>query len=401
MNRKLLLRAALIATPLVAALLYIALNWYRVEYETFRVGAGHVALRDPYLAYARLLERMGAKPTTIRSPSGLDDLPYRATLVLAAPRLAYMTPAHVRGIVDWVARGGRLVVESERWGVSDPLLEALGVKNVAPPPPKGPPRGVPDLPPPNVNAPTTFAWPGEERRITVSFAPVSADLRDQRGRAGFTAVKAGKNIAALDFDEGEGHVTILANFRMFTNTRIGSNDHATFAWLLMGPHAAESPALLFMRMDSPPLPEWIWREAWAVVIAASLLVALWLARIVPRFGPLSPDPPPQRRSLGEHIAASGRFLWSRAESAYLLQALRERVMRAARKRGIAASASPSQAATPIAQLTALPEGSIRVALGSDAATEAQFTAAVATLRDIESRLARRSSRPSRPRRTRT
>ena len=402
MSRKLLIRAALVATPLVAVILYIALNWYRVEYEPFRVGAGPAALRDPFLAYARLLERLGARPTVIRSPSGLESLPYRATLVLAAPRLAYMTPAHVKGIVDWVGRGGRLVVESERWGISDPLLDALGVENVEPPQVKpGQARRMPEATPAEPAGPVSFAWPGADRRLTVSFSPSLADLHERRDRADYTAVRAGKQAVALDFDEGEGHVTILASFRMFTNARIGEHDHATFAWLLMGPRATEAPAMLFLRMDSPPLPEWIWREAWTIVIAACLLLALWLARIIPRFGPLAPDPPPRRRSLAEHIAASGRFLWSRAEGAYLLHALRERAMRAARRRGVPASAPASQAAASIAQLTALPEGAIRAALASTAETDAQFTAAVSTLRDIESRLARRSPRLPRPRRARS
>ena len=399
MNRKLIARAALIATPLVAALLYIALNWYRVEYETFRAGAGHEALRDPFLAYARFLGRMGAKPEVLRAPSALEELPHGATLVLAAPRLAYMTPAHVKGIVEWVAHGGHLLVEAERWGVSDPLLDALGVKNVPPETTKtGPSRGAIVPQPPDMNAPSSIEWPGAGRRLTVSFIPSSADLRDLRNRPATAAVQLGKHTVALAFDEGEGHVTILANFRMFTNARIGKDDHATFAWLLLGPDAAGSPVLLFLQMQSPPLPEWIWREAWTVVVAACLLIALWLARIIPRFGPLAPEPAPQRRSLAEHIAASGRYLWSRAESGYLLEALRERAMRAARKRGIAPSASPSQAAVAIAQLTSLPEGAVRVALGSAAETEAPFTSAVSMLRDIESRLARRSPRLARPRR---
>jgi hypothetical protein len=159
--------------------------------------------------------------------------------------------------------------------------------------------------------------------------------------------------------------------------------------------------MLFLNMDSPPIGEWLWREAWAIVIAAPILLALWLWRIVPRFGPLAPDPAPQRRSLAEHIVASGRYLWSRSEGTYLLQALRERVLRVARRRGVTASATASQTAASIAKLTGTSERAIRIALESGTATDDQFTSTVATLRDLESQLARRTTQRHRPRRAKS
>jgi hypothetical protein len=402
MNRKLVIRALLIATPLVAALLYVALNWYRIEYEPYWVSSGKVALDDRFLAYKRLLERMGVRSTVLKAPSDFSSLQHRGVLVLIAPRLAYMTPNHVREIVDWVERGGRLVVDSERWEVSDPLLEALGVKNV---PPvdlhKGPTREAEPAPREYGVSETTFEWPGAERKLKVNFLPVASDLHDQRKREILASVKTGKLTIALDFDQGAGHVTILPTFRFFTNSQIGKLDNAQFAWLVTGAPRADEPVMLFLKMDSPPLGEWLWREAWAVVIATCILILLWLARIVPRFGPLAPEPPPERRSLAEHIEASGRYLWSRAESSYLLNALRERVMRAARRRGVPGSSTPSQAAVAIAQLTESPEGAARVALGSAATTDDQFTSTVTTLRDLESRLARRTLPTHRPRRARS
>ncbi len=402
MNRKLLFRALLIGTPLAAALLYIALNWYRVEYEPHWVAEGKAALEDPFLAYKRLLERMGAKTIVMNAPSELSSLQHRATLVLAAPRLAYMTPNHVKAIVDWVEHGGHLVVDAERWDVSDPLLEELGVENVPPIEMRKGPQSELYAPRPQPSPiETAFDWPGAGRKLKISLMPTATNLRDERKRTVLASIKTGKLTEALDFDEGEGHVTILPTFRFFTNTQVGRLDHAEFAWLVTGAAKPDDPVMLFLKMDSPPLGDWIWREAWTIVIAAALLVILWLGRIVPRFGPLAPEPAPQRRSLAEHIVASGRFLWSRAESAYLLNALRERVMRAARRRGIAVSAGASQASAAIAQLTDTPEGAIRTALGSPTTNDEEFTSTVATLRDLEARLARRTPPTNRPRRAKS
>lgn len=394
MNRRIALRAALLATPLVAVLLYIALNWYRIEYEPHWVGAGPAAMKDRFLAFSRLLTRMGSQVTVITAPSGLDGLPPKATLVISAHRLAYMSPDRVKRLARWVDRGGRVVIEAETWDISDPLLRELGVENVRPDLsdiPKGAGKKT-TTPPTTPETSTKFEWPGSGRTLQVNLMPIATDLHDERARPGITSITADKFTIALDFDEGAGHVTILPNLVFITNGRIRHFDNADFAWLVVGEPSPDSPVVLFLRLDSPPLSEWLWDDARAVVIAAVLLVVLWLARIVPRFGPLAPDPPPVRRSLAEHIVASGRFLWSRGERKYLLDALRERVTRAARRRGVA-PAKPGAMAPAIAHLAEMPEGEVRVALASDATTEVQFVSAAATLNAIESRLARRATNP--------
>jgi hypothetical protein len=147
---------------------------------------------------------------------------------------------------------------------------------------------------------------------------------------------------------------------------VGELDHAELGWRL----ASAQPVLLYLRMRSPPLLDWIQRDAWPVAVAAALLLLLWLARIIPRFGPLEPAEEPPRRSLLEHIVASGRFLWSRGAGASLLEAARERAVRLARRRGV-----------PTQSITAGPRNA-----RLDANT---FTQQMASLQDIEERLDRR------------
>jgi hypothetical protein len=183
---------------------------------------------------------------------------------------------------------------------------------------------------------------------------------------------------------------VLPTFSFLLNDTIGAFDHAEFGWRLASEHDNARPVMLFLKMDSPPFLDWLWREAWTVVIAAAMLLALWLARIMPRFGPLAPDAAPVRRSLLEHIVASGRFLWSRGQAAYLLEALRERVWRLAGRRGVAAQVTAqAKALAAIARLAAIAEDSARRALVSDTATAPAFVEAAAALHEIESRLARR------------
>src|SRR6185503_10508079 len=132
MTRKTAIRAALVALPLAAFLLYAALNWYTIEDEEIRVGSSEAAIQDPFLAYGRLLERMGASVQRASGPSALQSLPARGTLLIANRRLAYMTPQRVRAIREWVDNGGALVAAAEPEDIDDPLLDNLGIERIYP-----------------------------------------------------------------------------------------------------------------------------------------------------------------------------------------------------------------------------------------------------------------------------
>jgi hypothetical protein len=397
MTRRDRIRTAAISTPLVAALLYIALNWYRMEPAEVWVGAGPEASRNPYLAYSRLLDRMGASVRTLKGPTDLGELPRDATLLLASHRLAYLTPGRLRRLTAWVEGGGHLVLEVEPFGIDDPLLEALGVERQDPKTSRELRRRPPPAAAPGKSAEpaytmSSFEWPRAQRPLQVRFAWNWLGLRDRYTRPVLAQVRERDHTIAMAFAMGRGQVSVLPSLSFLGNSSIGSLDHAEFGWLIASTREPRAPVLLFLRMDSPPFLDWLWREAWAVVLAAALLVALWLVRVIPRFGPLAPDAPPVRRSLIEHVVASGRFLWSRGEGDYLLEALRERVLGAARRRGIATlESSPPKVAAALAGLASLSEPTVRVALTGDTRTPADFIASAAALHRIESRLAQRRS----------
>lgn len=382
MQRKTWIRAVLITTPLVAALLYIALNWFRIEYEPMRMGATGEALTDRFLAYSRFVNRMGARVIPVASPTGIAAPPEDATIVMGARRLSYMVPGRVDKLVAWVRRGGHLVIEAEPTGIDDPLLDALGIQR-----PRETPQAQPNParwePPPVLSV----TWPGASRPLRVQFFASVRELRDLRAHTPIATIVDRGHTIGLAFEEGQGTVTILPTLEFLNNTNIARLDHAALGWHALG-DPPRSPVLLFLRLDTAPLWQWIQREAWTVVVAVVLGLLLWLARIIPRFGPLAPELPPVRRSLAEHVVASGRYLWSRGEGRYLAQALRDRVMRAAARRGVASGAGSTES---IAGLTKVRESEVRAALFGPIARPEQFAAVVATLRRIEALLDKRQS----------
>jgi hypothetical protein len=371
MTRKTAIRAALVVLPLAAFLLYAALNWYTIEDEPIRIGASDAATQDPYLAYGRLLERMGASVHRAAGPSALESLPAHGTLLLANRRLAYMTPQRVRAIREWVDNGGALVVAAEPEDIDDPLLDNLGIERIYPErKPDGSRKNMDPRAYASASAPITIDWPRLGRPLKAQLGTAFGELRDTRVRTAVDELRQGERLVALSFASGQGRVTVLPSVSFLRNTLIGNFDHAQLGWRL----AAEQPAVtLYLRMTSPPLLEWVRRDAWPVVAAAALLLVLWLARIIPRFGPLVPDAPPVRRSLLEHVVASGRFLWSRGAGTELFEVVSERAARAARRRGVSTQSIGAQAPGPvIARLDA-----------------AEFTHRIALLQKLEEGLARR------------
>jgi len=156
--------------------------------------------------------------------------------------------------------------------------------------------------------------------------------------------------------------------------------------------------LVFLRGDSPSLWEWLLQHAWPVLLAAALLLLAWLARIVPRFGPLEPEAPPVRRSLLEHLRASGRYVWSRGDAGVLIDALRERVWRSAlRRRGGLKGLAHSKAEATLAAISERPLATVRAAMSGDAAQHATFVATAGALQQVEAGLSHRTRKHHRPR----
>jgi hypothetical protein len=376
-------RILLVLTPLLVAIVYVALNWWQLEDHPVWVRAGPEARANRFLAFERFLGAMGARKEIVESPAQLTHLPPGTTLFLAAHRLAYMNPRAVASLVEWVNAGGHLVVQSEFHETRDPLLDAFSIERKGPDPAKattGQQRKLDEqqrqqIPPEFEQAimgatPVAFEWPGAQGTLRVNM-PASTQLKDRRGREPLATITANKRTVAISLASGNGTITVVPSFAFLLNSSIGKNDHAEFGWLLASHGVAAPRVLLFLRFESLPLTEWIWREAWTVVIAAALFLLAWLSRVIPRFGPLVPDAPPERRSLAEHIIASGRFLWSRGQRRYLVAAVRERALRFARARGLAEREVP--------------------AVGGTVETAPAFVSAITKLAAIETRLARRGA----------
>jgi hypothetical protein len=280
---------------------------YAIVKDRVWVGMHGEARVNELLAARMLLTRMGGRVQESSNLAALDKFPVGGTIFLAADR-GELDPATAARLLSWVQDGGHLVVGVEHRLGHDPLLEMLGV-SVQPDEPRFPKPKADDV-----------ALP-DGTRLRVQMLP-SPRLYDDEDTATWSHESYGA-ARILQIPYEEGFVTLLSTFRPFSNIAIGRFDHAELLWRLTGANAHPPDVWLVRHLDVQSLPRWLVANALPVLLALSVFLFLALWRAMLRFGPLQPDPPPDRRSLIEHLTAMGRFYSMQRQLAKLIQVVRQ------------------------------------------------------------------------------
>ncbi|HEY5930391.1 MAG TPA: DUF4350 domain-containing protein, partial [Burkholderiales bacterium] len=228
---------------LIVLLLLIAVGsgtaWFLNNFEevTENVHTGYrgEARVNPWLAAQRLLVRMGAQATTMRSVPELRNLAPSATLLLPARRNT-LTSSLRQSLLDWVDRGGHLIVEAEPAALPDPLLDAIGVRRSAVKRPKDAARC-------ESSAPFEIVLPGRE---TGSLVRLSRVMRLDAPDAEF-AFDGGTGNSLLMLRRGDGEITAVNELDFASNAQIGNEQHARFLWDLVSAPSGDGQVYFFNR----------------------------------------------------------------------------------------------------------------------------------------------------------
>ena len=325
--RRLILPLIMLAIPALGVAWFLA-NYERVPVKRMTTAKGEARLKD-FLAAERFAARMGMRAGEVRSLPQLQAMPPGGVLLVPARRQA-LDQLSLQRILGWVAGGGHLIAEAEYLGVEDPLLDALGVARDSG---KVPPK-------------TLVAVSFKDARYEVSFP----DAMALKPRA-TPKLSAGDKLHVTA--HGKGMVTVATTLHFARNHSIGKHDHAPFLWALLQATPAAELRVLF-RPEQLSLWGFLGEHALPVLLAAGALLAAWLWRIAPRFGPVAPDLPPARRRLLDHLRATGRYYWASGLRSRLVVAARDTALRRiARAQPDFAAASQPERAARLSTLTGI------------------------------------------------
>lgn len=288
-------------------------------------------------------------------------------------------------LLDWVKRGGHLIVRTPVPGrisqaTAVPVLDSLGVYLL------------------DIEADCVgLQVPGERlhgefcngRRFGIN---TGADLLEPALAWG----NRGHDYVYARYRMGAGAVDVLADMDFMTNRlNSGRGDDA----LSDAPHIALTRAVLAPNyragtvhlIYAPELPSLWWtliRGSWMAWTPLLLGLLAWLWMRMQRFGPLRDSPPSERRSLLEHIVASGQHTYRYGYGHLLHGAVRAAFLARLRRRDPQAAALEGEAqAALIAERFNVSPADIRTALATPPVNDsAAFRSRIATLIRLRNRL---------------
>jgi hypothetical protein len=182
----------------------------------------------------------------------------------------------------------------------------------------------------------------------------------------------------LYFDWGEGAVTFLSDTHIWTNQRIDCHDHAYALWSLVN---LNGRVWILVNQDAPSLSAIIWHKAPYGLLACILALILWLWSKSQILGPVFVQQILARRSLTEHLYATGVLLWRKLQSPQLLIVLRKDIMDVLEKHHLIPATSETDPSGQLRldflhELTGLSQEAIKHALFAEGIHEPQDLARV-------------------------
>jgi len=199
---------------------------------------------------------------------------------------------------------------------------------------------------------------------------------------------------AMRVPVGRGDVTGVTPLLELENHELLEGDNALVAAAVL--QAAPGRAVWIVEDEArEPLLAWLWQEARTPLLLALAAVALSLWRLMTRFGPREAMPPQARRSMGEQVRGTGRFI-AGSDARALHAATRKAFEEAARPR-VEAWAGRDDADRVAALAQSLAPGAIDAAALLAAlhvgggATKPQILAATAVLEQARRAILRASA----------
>lgn len=323
---------------------------------------------------------------------GLHALQPGDTLLLFGDPQAIL-PSESRRLLAWVEAGGHLLVRTPIAGRGNddslvPLLQTIGIE----------PLPVEEYPPMCVGLQVA----GEDRHSEFCSGR-RFHLIDQEPVLSWGDLLDGYAYARMR--HGRGTVDVLADFDFIENAGTGGSGrlfdlqtapsgglrdgpHRALARNLLAPNYGKGTMHLIYAARMPSLWRTVITHGWMAWLPLLGLLLAWLWLRQQRFGPLLPAQPTARRSLLEHVRASGDHLFRYGRGVLLYTAARQAFLLRLRRRDPVAAALAGEAqVAAIAERMQLPVERVRRALQTPGSHDrAGFRDRISTLIQMRNQL---------------
>lgn len=345
------------------------------EKKEVTLGYKGEARRNPFLGGQRLLREKAFDTDVSRS---IREMPTDFDTVFVASEVLF-SEGRTRFFLDWAREGGHLIFALEGgtalqndWRFTPgEAIEDFGAEPVA----DSPLLAALDLSVNDRRKETELTYEG----MVVEF-PGQTGLQMDTPRDDALVLGDPFAAAMIALPYGSGQVTVLVDAHPLRNRYLGKHDHGDFLLALANYHAYGTFRFLFDAEVS--FLGLLWARAWMPLVAFALVVAFWLWKNIPRFGPYLAPLEFHSRKFAEHVDMAGRFLWRRRNTTELLSPLRRRVTHAfSRALGLHADTPPEEIARRIAERTGMAEARVRFALTASNIRDAAVL--TQTVRDLQ------------------
>jgi hypothetical protein len=335
--------------------LYVSIEIYE---ETEKSSWSVDALRNPYLAAQNFMAQSDIEVTDIDRLIELDQLTNLGTLFFSDANQV-QTPRQLEQVMNWLDLGGNVIYTADSVSHEDDLLlqeflvevdwreyDEVETQEEEQKPlsetmreynrqiRKGKSREeIAEALGQSEQPITTIRFDDDIGEIEVAFSddkiliqPYISDTESDSKRQPFSWSYSDHGVHMMQFEVGSGLLTIISDPGIWTSYRIDQYDHAYLLWLLS---SGEGNFAILRSVLRDSIWVIMMQNATELLIAAGLLLLAWIWSVGFRFGRRLPQDSTSSRALGEHFSAISHYLWHRRQGKYLVEPLRQRVLRRA------------------------------------------------------------------------
>lgn len=394
---------------------YLSIEFYE---DTVETPWSLEARRNPYLAAQQFLQRSGVEVTEADSLIHLNNLETVSTVFISHAG-QIVNPRQLDAVIAWLQDGGSLIVTADSIATEDDLLlqefevdvdwvdyeyeehddeeeepsmsESLREYNEKIDSGMTPEQIAAEAEGENIL--TRIEFSDDIGTLEILFDPDRVlshpyidgdDDREVSDKDPFSWSSSENGIHLMQFNVGEGLLTIVSDSSIWRSSFIDQFDHAYLLWILS---STDGDFAILRTTERESLWDSFVNNAYELLIALSLFIAFWVWYTAQRFGRITPIEIGERRALSEHFSATANYLWHRKAAAFLLQPLRDQIFRRAHFAIPAFAASDLETRlTLIAEHCNIDRHTIVQSLQASDFNETSFVRTVKLLKHIEQSL---------------